>query len=135
LRIKQDFVTNSSSTSFLVVCRKELTAENFINNLWNSGLGDKIKEKLIRDVNDHGFPFKEGLHDIHAYSDDTDSLFSQLFYYFDELWWNKILTDNTSFAMREGCCVESLMEDLEYVDEIKKDFSLEFQHVIDNYIK
>ena len=37
--------------------------------------------------------------------------------------------------MREGCCVESLMEDLEYVDEIKKDFSLEFQHVIDNYIK
>ena len=92
MRKKLDFVTNSSSTSFVILCKEELSVEEFINNLWESGLGDRIKKELIRTLNNSSFPFfQKGVNKISANSDDYDCLFSQLFYNFSDLWWKKFL--------------------------------------------
>jgi len=134
MRKKLDFVTNSSSTSFVILCKEELSVEEFINNLWEGGFGDKIKEELIRTLSSRSFPLQKGVNKMSASSDDYDCLFSQLFYNFPDLWWKKDIR-NDKFCMNEGY-VDSFVDDRSLNDdEFLKSFPEEYHPLIEEYIK
>jgi len=134
LRKKLDFVTNSSSTSFVILCKKVLTAEEFINHMWDSGLGDRIKKELIKTMCDRVFPLKVGVNDLSVYSDNYDSLFSQFLYNFPDLWWNNKFEGNY-FCMKEGD--SGLFIDERNCDDesFLQGFPEEYHQMIEDYIE
>lgn len=130
MRKKLDYVTNSSSTSFVILCKEKLSAEEFINNLWEGGLGDRIKKELITDAK--SFLLQKGVNEISVNSDDYDSLFSQLFYIFSELWYDKDL-GNDKFHMKEGN--EEQFLDSDDDNKFLKSFPEEYHFLIEEYIE
>lgn len=137
MKLKLDFVTNSSSTSFIIACKKKLTAEEFVNNLWKNGLGEAIKEILINNLRCGKFPLEKGVNGIHAYSENYDNLFDQIFYNFSETVLEN-LDDGDDFAIREGCIetfTDEIEEEREYCEEFLNKFPSNLRGLIEEFIK
>lgn len=134
MKKNSDFVTNSSSTSYLLINKKEITVEEFIEKLWRNGLEKAIKDNLVKSVRDC-FPMKKGVNEITAYS-DNDDIFSQLFTYPDIPDIYKGI-DCEDFLIREGCVEHAELDDngehiyKEYVETIPE----EYQEIINEHNK
>lgn len=131
MKQKLDFVTNSSSTSFVVVCKEDISAEEFVNHLWDNGLGDVIKNQLVSNIRNG---FQKGVNEIYASSEDYDNLFSFIFYNFEGFWWNKTL-GNEKFLMQQGCKDTFIDERIENDDGLINEFPPDFKPMIEDYIK
>lgn len=134
MKRNSDFVTNSSSTSYLLINKKEITAEEFVEKLWRNGLEKAIKDNLVKGVKDL-FPLRKGLNEISAYS-DCDDMFSQLFTYPDIPGIYKGINCE-DFWIREGCIEHVEFDDdgeynyKEYVDTVPE----EYRKIIDEHNK
>jgi len=131
MKIKTNFITNSSSVSYIIINVEELSVDDFINELWNSGLSELIKRNLISSLK-NDFPFKSGVNSLYASSEDY-SIFDLIFY-------NHVHDDanfeNDKFIMKTGHPT-NFIEDVRYGDDdwLKQSFPKKYHSEIDKYIE